>query len=450
MLTVAIIGRPNVGKSTLFNRLVGRRMAIVSDTPGVTRDRREGEARLGGLRFTVIDTAGLDDVPSSELETAMQAQTERALEEADVALLLIDARSGLTPLDSHFANLLRRRATPVILVANKCEGRGGAGGLMDAFALGLGEPVALSAEHGEGMGELFDALASHAEAAAGRAGEQQMDGEAEDEAAPLQLAVVGRPNVGKSTLVNRLLGEERLVTSPEAGTTRDAIAVSWTYQGQQVRLIDTAGLRRKARVREALEDASVADALRAIRFAHVVVLVLDATQGLEKQDLTIARMIAEEGRAPVLAINKWDLVGHHAEALAAVRDRLETSLPQVRGIRFVTLSALTGRGVARLLPEVLDAYRKWNLRIGTGPLNRWLQEMTDRHPPPLAQGRRIKIRYATQAKARPPTFILFASRPEDLPEDYLRYLAGGLREHFDLAGIPVRLLLRKGKNPYAP
>ncbi|MBK8908344.1 MAG: ribosome biogenesis GTPase Der [Rhodospirillales bacterium] len=448
MLTVAIVGRPNVGKSTLFNRLVGRRMAIVSDTPGVTRDRRMGEARLGGLRFTVIDTAGLDDVPSSELETAMQTQTERALDEADVALLLIDARIGLTPLDSHFANLLRRRGTPVILVANKCEGRGGAGGLMDAFALGLGEPVGLSAEHGEGMGELYDALAPYDSAP----GEPQVaeDADAEDEAAPLQLAVVGRPNVGKSTLVNRLLGEERLVTSPEAGTTRDAIAVSWAYQGQQVRLIDTAGLRRKARVREALEDASIADALRAVRFAHVVVLVLDATQGLEKQDLTIARMIAEEGRAPVLAVNKWDLVEHHAGVLGSLRDRLETSLPQVRGIRFVTLSALTGRGVNRLLPEVLDAYRKWNLRIGTGPLNRWLQEMTERHPPPLAAGRRIKIRYATQIKARPPTFILFASRPEDLPEDYLRYLAGGLRDQFGLTGVPVRVFPRKGKNPYAP
>lgn len=447
MLTVAIVGRPNVGKSTLFNRLAGRRMAIVSDTPGVTRDRRDGEARLGRLRFRVIDTAGLDDVPSSELETAMQAQTERALEQADVALLLIDARTGVTPLDSHFANLLRRRATPVILVANKCEGRGGAGGLVDAFALGLGEPVALSAEHGEGMGELHDALAPHADARRNPEDTGGADG-AEDEAAPLQLAVVGRPNVGKSTLVNRLLGEERLVTSPEAGTTRDAIAVAWTYQGQQLRLVDTAGLRRKARVRDALEDASVAEALRAIRFAHVVVLVLDATQGLEKQDLTIARMIAEEGRAPVLAINKWDLVEHHAGALAAVRDRLETSLPQVRGLRFVTLSALTGRGVDKLLPEVLGVYRKWTLRIGTGPLNRWLQEMTERHPPPLANGRRIKIRYATQAKARPPTFVLFVSRPEGLPDDYLRYLAGGLRDHFGLAGIPVRLLTRKGKNPY--
>ncbi|MCW5698698.1 MAG: ribosome biogenesis GTPase Der [Rhodospirillales bacterium] len=456
MLTVAIIGRPNVGKSTLFNRLVGKRLAIVDDTPGVTRDRREGEARLGPLRFMVIDTAGLEDVRVGELEAAMQAQTERALAQADVALLLTDARSGVTPLDSHFADLLRRGSTPVILVANKCEGRAGNAGFMDAFALGLGEPVAISAEHGEGMGELYDALLPWAEEAGARDAEgmteagNETGGEAGAIAeAPLHLAMVGRPNVGKSTLVNQLLGEERLVTSSEAGTTRDSIAVAWTYRGQEIRLIDTAGLRRKARLTESLEELSVADALRAIRFAHVTVLVLDATQGLEKQDLTIARLVVEEGRAPLIAVNKWDLVDDHTAVLADLRDRLQTSLTQVQGIRFVTLSALTGRGVHRLLPAVLETYGRWNRRIATGPLNRWLRDMTDRHPPPMAKGRRIQIRYATQTKARPPTFVLFTSRPEDLPEHYLRYLAGGLRDQFGLTGIPIRLLPRKGKNPYA-
>ncbi len=445
--TVAIIGRPNVGKSTLFNRLVGKRLALVDNTPGVTRDRREGEARLGDLRFTVIDTAGLDHVGGEVLEARMRQQTERALAAADVALLLIDARAGVTPLDAHFATEIRRGPAPVILVANKCEGRAGEPGLLEAFSLGLGEPVALSAEHGEGLGELYDVLAPYA-AEATETG-ATAGTEAEAGARPLQLAVVGRPNVGKSTLINRLLGDERLLTGPEAGITRDAIAVEWTWQGRAFRLIDTAGLRRKARVAGRLESLSAADTRRAIRYAQVCVLVLDAADGLEKQDLTIARNIVEEGRALVLAVNKWDAVADRPRTLARITERLETSLPQIRGLRVVTLSALTGKGLDRLLPAVVDAYDTWTTRIPTAQLNRWLAAMVERHPPPLVHGRRLKIRYLTQAKTRPPTFIAFSGGAEELPESYLRYLIGGLREDFGLSGIPVRLVTRKGRNPYA-
>lgn len=440
--TVAIIGRPNVGKSTLFNRLVGRRLAIVDDTPGVTRDRREGEARLGDLRFTVIDTAGLEEAAGETLEARMLAHTERAVEAADVALLLIDARVGLTPLDEHFADWLRRHGTPAVLVANKCEGSGGEAGLLEAYALGLGDPLAVSAEHALGMDDLYDALAPYGEDAAA----EPREGEDGDTA--LQLAVVGRPNVGKSTLVNRLLGEDRMLTGPEPGITRDAISVSWSFRGRRVRLVDTAGLRRKSRIAGRLEGLSVGDSLHAIRFAHVAVLVLDARAGLEKQDLAIARRVIEEGRGLVIALNKWDLAGDRKRVRRDLAERLERSLPQVRGIPVVVCSALTGRGVDKLLPAVLDLHELWNRRVATGPLNRWLGEVVGSHPPPVSRGRRIRLRYATQAKTRPPTFVLFASRPEGLPDSYLRYLTNSLREAFGLPGVPIRMHLRKGRNPY--
>lgn len=466
--TVAILGRPNVGKSTLFNRLVGKRLALVDDMPGVTRDRREGQGRLGDRRFRVIDTAGLEEGAPESLSGRMRRQTEQALAEADVALMVVDARAGVTPMDEHFVQWLRRSPTPVILVANKCEGRAATPGLMEAFALGLGDPVPVSAEHGDGMGELYDALqavlgprglpdedgaegdgADGADAETGLA-DVAREGVSPDAPPPalLQMAVVGRPNVGKSTLVNRLLREDRLLTGPEAGLTRDSIAVDWEFRGQPVRLIDTAGLRRRARVEAKLEKLSGADTLRAVRYAHVVVLVIDATSGLERQDLTIARHVAEEGRALVLALNKWDLVEDRAETLADLRDRLEVSLPQLRGLAVVTLSAETGRNVDRVMEAVLETYALWNRRISTGELNRWLQEVTDRHPPPLVDGRRLRIRFATQVKARPPSIALWANLPGALPDSYLRYLENGLRTAFGLNGIPLRLFVRKGKNPY--
>jgi len=440
-LTVAIIGRPNVGKSTLFNRLVGQRLALVDDTPGVTRDRREGEAALGDLRFRVIDTAGLEDAERGSLGARMQDQTGRALADADVALFLIDARAGITPLDRHFADRLRRGKTPVLLVANKAEGRASASGIYEAFALGLGEPIAVSAEHGEGMAELYAALAPLADKAE--------PAPAAERERPLQLAVIGRPNVGKSTLINKLLGEERVLTGPEAGITRDAIATLWHWRGRAVRLIDTAGLRRRPKVEEKLEKLSVADTLRAIRFAEVVVLVIDATQGIEKQDLTIAEMVEEEGRALVLAVNKWDLVADKQAASRRLKDRLQASLPQLQGLRYVTLSALSGAGIAKLMPAVVETHEAWNRRIPTPRLNRWLARVQDRHPPPLVAGRRLKLRYMAQANIRPPTFALFASKPGDLPETYRRYLINLLREDFDLPGVPIRMMLRKGTNPFA-
>ena len=443
--SVAIVGRPNVGKSTLFNRLVGRRLALVDETPGVTRDRRTGDAHLGDLRFTVIDTAGFEEARGDSLPARMRAQTERAVAEADLALLLIDARAGVIPLDAEFANLLRKSATPVVLVANKCEGRLGAAGVVDAFALGLGEPVAISAEHGEGLADLYDAIAPYAAAA----GAEEAPA-ADEETGVLQLAIVGRPNVGKSTLINRLLGEERLLTGPEPGITRDAIAVAWRTRGRDIRLVDTAGLRRRARVAEKLEKLSVEDTLRAIRFAQVVVLVLDANDMLERQDLTIARLVIDEGRALVIAANKWDLVMDKTAALARLRDRIETSLPQLRGLRPVTISALAGKNLDRLLDAVLAAYELWNRRVPTAALNRWLGDAVEAHPPPLVAGRRLKLRYGAQIKTRPPTFALFVSRPEKLPDSYSRYLVNSLRDSFDLPGVPIRLQLRKGKNPYAP
>ena len=460
---VAIIGRPNVGKSTLFNRLVGRRLALVDDTPGVTRDRREGVGRFGPWEFTVIDTAGLEESDPDSLTGRMRRQTETAIDDADVALFVIDGRAGIMPIEKQFAQQLRRKGVPVVLAANKSEGRKGEAGMMEAYELGLGDPLPISAEHNEGILDLVETLA----AAAGASFEDEEpekdtilvdapvtdeDGEVVvEEEAPrsFRLAIVGRPNVGKSTLVNRLIGEDRLLTGPEAGITRDSIDVTWTVEGRTITLTDTAGLRRKARIDEKLEKLSVSDSVRSIRESHVVVLVIDATMPLEKQDLTIAKLITDEGRAIVLAVNKWDMVENRSATMKAIRDRIQTSLVQVRGLTVVTLSAATGDGVNKLLPGAVGAFDRWTQRIGTPALNRWLKNATSANPPPAVQGRRIKIRYMTQARVRPPTFVLFTSTIDDLPESYIRYLGNSLREEFDLAGVPLRFALRKGENPYA-
>ncbi len=442
--TVAIIGRPNVGKSTLFNRLVGKRLAIVDDLPGVTRDRREGEGRLFDLNFRVIDTAGLEEAEEGSLEAGMRAQTDIALEEADVALMLIDARAGVTPLDEYFADWLRRQNKPVILLANKCEGRAGLNGLAECYSLGLGDPVPVSAAHGEGMDLLIEALLPYHDEFAVT--------EPEDGEAPiLQLAILGRPNAGKSTLVNQLLGAERMLTGPEPGVTRDAIANDWEWQGRPIRLIDTAGLRRRAKITDKLEKLSASDAMRAMDYAQVVVLLIDALVPLEKQDLTIARKITEEGRVLIIAANKWDLVRDPNATMRHIRERVEDGLSQVRGVPVITLSALTGRGTEKLLPAIFDAYDRWQTRVPTAALNQWLDEMTARHPPPLGHnGRRLRLRYMTQAKTRPPTFAIFVNLPDDLPDSYVRYIQNGLRDTFDLDGVPIRINLRKRKNPYAP
>jgi GTP-binding protein len=439
--TVAILGRPNVGKSTLFNRLVGRHAALVDNAPGVTRDRREGAGSIADLEFRVIDTAGLEEAAPTTLAGRMRAQTESALALADVVLLLIDAREGITEADRHFGGWLRRSGKPVVLVANKAEGRAEVGAVGEAYALGLGDPLPLSAADGEGFAELYDrlrALASSPEEEAVASAER-----------PLQLAIVGRPNVGKSTLVNRLLGEDRLLTGPEPGITRDAIALEWRWRGRAIRLVDTAGLRRRARVEDRLERLSVADALRAIRFAGTVVLVLDALQPFERQDLTIANLVAEEGRALVLAANKWDAVGDKNAALRRLRDRITASLPQLQGVALVPISGLSGSGLERLMTAVIAADAVWNKRLSTPALNRWLAAVEERHPPPLVGARRLRLRYITQANTRPPTFALFASRPGELPDSYRRYLVNALRQDFDLPGTPIRLMLRKGQNPYA-
>lgn len=444
--TIVIAGRPNVGKSTLFNRLVGRRDAIVNDQPGVTRDRREGDANIADLRFRAIDTAGLEDAFDDSLPARMRRQTETAVSGADLVLLVIDARMGITPLDEHFASWLRTLSVPVVLIANKCEGRAAEPGTYEAYSLGLGDPVPVSAEHGGGMNMLYDAIV---EALGDQAGIEDEESDADREAGPMRLAIVGRPNVGKSTLVNALLGDERLLTGPEAGVTRDAITVEWDYKGQRIALVDTAGLRRKARVNEKLEQLSVSDAMRAIQYAEVVALTLDGTQMLERQDLTIARHVVDEGRALVLIINKWDIVADKPAAMDELNDRLLTSLTQIPGVAIVTVSALTGKNLDGLMPAVLKAYEVWNRRVPTAALNSWLSDAIDRHPPPLAANKRhIRLRYATQAKSRPPTIAIFGNRPEDLPESYRRYLENSLRERFDLAGTPIRIIMRKGKNPY--
>jgi GTP-binding protein len=445
LATVAIIGRPNVGKSTLFNRLSGKKLALVDDMPGVTRDRREADATLAGAPFRVIDTAGLEDVRDSSLEARMRRQTEQAVRDADVVLFVIDSREGVAPLDELVARDLRRQKTPIILVANKAEGRAGIPGIGEAYSLGFGRPIAISAEHGEGMGDLFDALAPYIDKP------RLDDDEDSDEAhGRIHVAIVGRPNAGKSTLMNALLGQDRVLTSPEAGTTRDSIAVDCEHDGKTLRLIDTAGMRRRARVSERVEQMAVDDALRAIRLAHVVILVLDAEAVLDKQDLTIARWVLEEGRALVIAINKWDAVKDRKASQQRLSDRLQTSLPQVVGIPTVTISALRGQRLDALLDAVLKIYEVWNRRVSTGQLNRWLEAMRDAHQPPLANGRTNKLRYMTQVKARPPTFALFLTQPTELPDSYQRYLVNGLRGPFGLEGVPIRLLLRGGaKNPYA-
>jgi len=463
-LTVAIIGRPNVGKSTLFNRLVGKRVAIVDDMPGVTRDRREGDATLSDLHFKIIDTAGLEDVHDESLESRMREQTETAFLEADVGLMMIDARTGPTPIDEHFVSWLRRHDTPVILVANKCEGAAGQAGLLESYALGLGEPVPLSAEHGQGMVDLYDALRPYADEATEKEAwdkRQRQDDERppldsgsedDDDAVlnrPLQLAIVGRPNVGKSTLINKLLGEARMLTGPEAGITRDSIMVPWDYKGRQINLIDTAGLRRRAKVTGKVEALSGAETRRAIDYAQVVAIVLDARDMLEKQDLIIASNVIDEGRALIIVVNKWDLIKNKKEALDKLHDRMEKSLPQVRGIPVVTVSAKNDRKLDKILDAVLDVFEVWNRRVSTAKLNRWLEHVLEHHQPPLVGGRRVKIRYMTQPKTRPPTFALFVSHAKGLPEAYSRYMANALREDFDLWGVPLRIAVRKGHNPFA-
>ncbi len=446
--TVVIVGRPNVGKSTLFNRLVGRRLAIVDASPGVTRDWREGQGRLGPLRFRVIDTAGLEEADPRSLAGRMSARSFAAAAGADAVLLVVDARTGLTPLDRDFARELRRQAAPVVLIANKAESRAADAGVLDAHALGLGPPVALSAEHGQGLGGLYDALAPLIEAP-GEAAEAEPAGPVDDADRPLALAVIGRPNVGKSTLVNRLLGHDRVLTGPEPGITRDSVTTPMTWKGRAVRLVDTAGMRRRARVSGALETASVADARRALELAHVVVLVIDATQAFDRQELALAGLVADEGRALVVALNKWDLVDDPAPALARLRHAIDHGLPDVRGVPVVTLSALTGRGMPRLMPAVFAASRAWNRKVTTGRLNRWLADALAANPPPAVAGRRVKLRYMVQTKTRPPTFALFGNRPDALPASYQRYLINRLRDPFDLPGVPIRLSLRRGHNPYA-
>ena len=454
--TVAIIGRPNVGKSTLFNRLVGKRVAIVDDAPGVTRDRREGAGKIADMQFRVIDTAGLEDVNDESLESRMRGQTEIALKEADVALMMFDARVGITPVDKHFSGLLRKSKTPVIVIANKCERGAGEAGRLEAYELGLGEPIAISSEHGEGIDGLYDALKPYFDRAkknknSFKSYDHEFEDDDDDDAVrqrPLQMAIVGRPNVGKSTLVNCLLGSERMLTGPEAGITRDSISIPWQYKGRAINLIDTAGLRRKSRVTEKVEYLSTNDTKRAIDFSQVSVLVLDGEDMLEKQDLTIAGSVIDEGRALVIAVNKWDLIKDKKEAMQRLEDRLQTSLPQVRGVPIVTISAQKGKGMDKLLDAVFDVFEVWNRRISTGQLNRWLEQVLHDHQPPLVGGRRVKVRYMTQPKTRPPTFALFVSHTKGLPESYQRYLANALREDFELWGIPLRLHVRKGRNPY--
>ncbi len=468
---IAIIGRPNVGKSTLFNRLVGKKIALVDDTPGVTRDRRVHAAKLYDLTFDVIDTAGFEDAGAATLQGRMRQQTEIAIKEADLIFFMVDAKAGLTPDDRTFVEIVRRSGKPTVLVANKSEARGAQGGALEAWELGMGEPVQISAEHGIGMPDLRDAVVEalghervfeddeddEAELVAESdvlIGEDIADPDAEDVAAydetkPLRIAVVGRPNAGKSTLINALIGEERLLTGPEAGITRDSISVDWDWRGRGIKLFDTAGMRRKAKVQEKLEKLSVQDGLRAIRFAEIVIIVLDATIPFEKQDLQIADLIIREGRAPVIAFNKWDLIDNPQEALADLREKTERLLPQVRGLQAVPVSAETGRGLDKLMDAVIRTHRVWNSRVSTGRLNRWLEGIIAHHPPPAVAGRRLKVKYITQAKTRPPGFVVSCSRPDAMPQSYVRYLTNSLREAFDMPGVPIRMALRASDNPFA-
>ncbi|WP_024277100.1 ribosome biogenesis GTPase Der [Xanthobacter sp. 126] len=457
--SLAIVGRPNVGKSTLFNRLVGKKLALVDDRPGVTRDRREGEGRLGDLTFRIVDTAGLEEATPASLEGRMRAQTEAAIGDCDAILFMIDARIGLTPTDRAFADLVRKAGKPVILVANKSEGRGGEAGTLEAFGLGLGDPIPLSAEHGEGLSDLYDAICDalpeqtrleEDEEEEDDADEIPAEGEAEPEKPrrPIKVAVLGRPNAGKSTLINKLLGEDRLLTGPEAGITRDSISVNVTYAGIPLEVFDTAGLRKRSRIDDKLEKLSAADALRAMKFAEVVVILIDATRPFEEQDLRIADLVAREGRALVIGYNKADLVPRGGLA-TRLREEIDHLLPQVKGVPIVPLSGLMGHGLDKLVAAIASAHKVWNKRVATNPLNRFLQQVTENHPPPAVSGRRIKLRYMTQPKARPPSFVLFCSRTDAVPESYIRYLVNGIRETFDLPGVPIRLTLREKDNPYA-
>ena len=462
--TVAIVGRPNVGKSTLFNRLVGKKLALVDDTPGVTRDRRPGDARLMGLTFTIIDTAGLEKAEAESLQGRMRAQTEAAIDEADISLFVVDAKFGLTPVDKELAEMLRRRGKPVVLVANKSEAKGSDGGFYDAYTLGLGEPVPISAEHGQGMLDLRDAIVEAvgedrayppkediAETNVNLPHEMEEDEDYEpeyDDTKPLRVAIIGRPNAGKSTLINRFLGEDRLLTGPEAGITRDSISVEWDWNGRTIKMFDTAGMRRKARVTEKLEKLSVADSLRSIRFAETVVIVFDATIPFEKQDLQLVDLVVREGRAAVLAFNKWDLIDEPQALLADLREKTERLLPQARGIRAVPISGQTGRGLDKLMQSIIDTDMTWNRRISTAKLNRWLDSITTQHPPPAVSGRRLKLKYMTQVKARPPAFMISCTRADALPESYTRYLVNSLRTDFNMPGVPIRIMYREKDNPY--
>ena len=455
--TIAIIGRPNVGKSTLFNRLVGQKLALVDDQPGVTRDRREGDGRLGDLEFTLIDTAGLDEGPKGSLTARMQEQTETAIALADALMFVIDARAGVTPNDRAFADFARRANKPVVLVANKSEGKHGEAGAMESYALGLGDPIPISAEHGEGLSDLYDALRVLMPEPVDADDEEQdpdafenVDGDDETlSTRPIRVAVLGRPNAGKSTLINHLLGEERLLTSAEAGTTRDSIAVDVTWQGREFRVFDTAGLRRRSRIEDKLEKLSVSDALRAVRFAEVVVLMMDSQNKFEEQDLRLADLIEREGRAIVIAVNKWDLMDRAPSQIAKLREDADHLLPQVKGMPVVAVSGMMGEGIDRLMTAIQDAYAVWNRRASTASLNRWFEQAVDNNPPPAVSGRRLKLNYITQTKARPPSFVVFCSRADAVPESYLRYLVNSLRGFFELPGTPIRITLREKANPFA-
>jgi GTP-binding protein len=441
--TVAIVGRPNVGKSTLFNRLVGKRLALVDDRPGVTRDRREGEAKLLGLDFRLIDTAGFEDEDPHTLPGRMRQQTEAAVREADAALFLIDAREGLTPLDEEIGRWLRAESTPVIVVANKVEGRSGEAGTLEAYKLGLGDPIPMSAEHGEGVADLFEALRPHVENE-----DVETDDDDDDGEHPLSLAIVGRPNAGKSTLVNRMLGEERMITGPEAGITRDSISLDWEWNGRPVRLVDTAGLRKRAKVDDKLERLSAADTKRAIDYAEVVVLLLDATRGLEAQDLRIAAQVIEEGRALIIAVNKWDVAEHASSLFNGVKAALAEGLAQLRDVPLLTVSAKTGKGIDTILDVAFDLRDAWTRRVPTGELNRWFEDAVEANPPPAPKGQRIKLRYITQVKSRPPTFVVFGNRTDELPESYRRYLLNAMRRDLKLGPVPLRLDFRGRSNPF--